>query len=230
MMDVKALIGGVCHLTRPKIADSVVRRLVIYLRVLDKLAEGGRETVSSAQLAEQAGVSSASVRKDLAWFGEFGTRGVGYDIDGLRQELRRILKLGHEVRAVLVGAGSLGTALVRYNTRQQLPHGSTNVRIAAAFDNDQEKIGTLIGQVRVYDVSDLPTVVRQLEARLGIITVPAEAAQQTATRLIQGGVRAILNFAPATLNVPPEVQVQNADLTLEMQYLAYRLQDEHIGG
>jgi len=209
-----------------KIADSVVRRLVIYLRALNSVKEAGEKTISSQELAEKAGVSPALVRKDLAWFGEFGTRGVGYEVSYLRHQLWRILKLDNQVSAALVGVGSLGTALVRYNRRKYLTDESFNVRIVALFDNEPRKIGQVVEGLPVLPVEDLPRSITSMQVQMGIIAVPAEHAQNVSKVFTDNGVKAILNFAPATLNVPKGVQVQNADLSLEMQYLAYCLEDD----
>lgn len=205
----------------PKIADAVVRRLVVYLRVLDREARGQERTISSYQLAQKTGVSPALVRKDLAWFGEFGTRGVGYDVAYLRDQLHKILRLEQEVRAVLVGAGSLGIALTRYNVRRYADDPTFNVRIVALFDTDPGKIGLMIDGIEVYPLRQLGEKVRELGAAMGIITVPAFAAQQVADELVKAGIEGIVNFAPTPIHVPSRVALQTADLSLEMQYLAY---------
>lgn len=205
----------------PKIADAVVRRLVVYLRVLDQEAKLGERTISSYRLAAKTGVSPALVRKDLAWFGEFGTRGVGYDVAYLQEQLHKILGLSREVRAVLVGAGSLGVALTRYNVRRISEDRSISVRIVALFDTDPGKIGLMIDGIEVYPLRQLAEKIRELGATMGIITVPAFAAQSVADELVKAGIRGILNFAPIPIHVPPSVALQTADLSLEMQYLAY---------
>ncbi|MBE3584276.1 MAG: redox-sensing transcriptional repressor Rex [Limnochordaceae bacterium] len=207
----------------PKIADAVVRRLVIYLRVLDEEARQRETTISSYRLAEKTGVSPALVRKDLAWFGEFGTRGVGYDVAYLRDELHRILNTSQEVRAALVGSGSLGVALTRYNIRRFASDRTFNVNIVALFDTDPGKIGLKIDGVEIYPLSRLQERVKALGITMGIVTVPAYAAQDVVSQLVAAGVQGVLNFAPTPVQVPPGIALQTADLSLEMQYLAYTM-------
>lgn len=211
-----------------KIADAVVRRLVIYLRALEQEPADDDATISSYELAERAGVNPALVRKDLAWFGEFGTRGVGYKLAFLRSQLRRILNLEHEVPAALVGAGSLGVALTRYSVGRRAADSAFNVRIVALFDNDPGKIGLSIDGVPVYSVRELAPRVRELGVDLGILCTPATAAQEVALTLAAAGVKGILNFAPVALRLPPGVRLVSADLSLEMQYVAYLLERERV--
>jgi redox-sensing transcriptional repressor len=164
-----------------------------------------------------SGYSSEQVRKDLAYFGAFGTRGVGYDAQLLAQEIRRILQLDHGVRAVVVGAGRLGTALVRHTGET-----SGDVVIAGVVDIDPAVIGRQVDHLRVEPLEALESIIRERQIGMGIITVPPQGAQSVCDRLVRAGVRAILNFAPRALVVNnPEVFVQQIDLTLEMQALAY---------
>lgn len=201
---------------RGRIPDVAVRRLPVYLRALGELAERHVEIVSSAELARRTGFSSEQIRKDLAYFGAFGTRGVGYRTAVLRDRLRAILGLDRNPRAALVGAGHLGTALARYAlTRDQ------GVRIAAIFDNDPARIGTEVAGVIVQPVDRLEASCREAGIRIGIVAVPAGAAQSVADALVRGGVRAVLNFAPVKLRVPRGVYVQDVDLSMELQSLAY---------
>lgn len=172
--------------------------------------------VSSADLAERTGFSPEQIRKDLAYFGAFGTRGVGYDTGLLERRISRILGLHQGVKATLIGAGHLGHALARYSLSKH-----KDVRIAAIFDVDRDKVGQEIMGVPVLHLSRLAEVVRQEGIRIGIIAVPASEAQNVAEALVAAGIEAILNFAPAKLRVPPEVFVQNIDLTIELQSLAY---------
>ena len=200
---------------RTNIPDAAIRRLPVYLRVVSDLAAADVPIVSSAELAEKTGFSPEQIRKDLAYFGAFGTRGVGYDTAMLSRRIARILGLHRGVKAALVGFGHLGYALARYSLAQH-----KDIVISAIFDVDPEKIGQEILGVRVQHVSEMVETCRQQGVKIGIITVPASAAQQTAELLKAGGVEAILNFAPAKLNVDG-VFVQNIDLTIELQSLAY---------
>jgi redox-sensing transcriptional repressor len=201
---------------KPKIPEAAIRRLPIYLRVLDELLQAEVQIISSADLAERTGFSPEQIRKDLAYFGAFGTRGVGYDTAILARRIARILGLHQEVRAVLVGAGHLGHALARYSLSKH-----KDVRISAIFDASPEKVGTEIMGVTIQHVDDMARVVREQGAKIGVITVPASQAQHVADILVEAGIEAILNFAPAKLRVPPEVTLQNIDLTIELQSLAY---------
>lgn len=205
-----------------KISDAVVRRLPLYLRVLDDLvAEGETESISSQDLGVKAGVSPALVRKDLAWFGEFGKQGVGYEVNFLRDELLRILNLHEEITVALVGVGSLGSALARYHLKR---HGEDpSLKLIALFDLDPQKIGTSIEGIPVFSSTELKKHVEALKIKLAIITVPVEQAQEVADALIEAGVQGILNFAPVKLLAPDRVKVYNADLSLELQRLAYYL-------
>lgn len=203
-----------------RIPDATVRRLPAYLRALE---EGGRERCTSQELGRRTGFSSEQVRKDLAYFGAFGTRGVGYDPKALGGEIRRILGLDAGVRAVLVGAGHLGTALANFTRRVH-----KDVVVIALFDTDPTKAGTEVAGIPVLGLDRLAPVVAEQGVTLGIITVPADAAQSVADALVQGGVRGLLNFAPITLAVDAKVYVRNIDLSLELQALAYFVQAEAI--
>jgi redox-sensing transcriptional repressor len=201
---------------KPKIPDAAIKRLPVYLRVLEEQASAGVQIISSAELAEKTGFSPEQIRKDLAYFGAFGTRGVGYDTALLSRRISRILGLHQGVKAALVGAGHLGYALARYSISRH-----KDVRLTAIFDTDPAKIGTEIMGVPIRPVDELVSVVREEGIKIGIITVPATEAQATAELLQEGGVEAILNFAPAKLKVAPSVFVQNIDLSIELQSLAY---------
>lgn len=210
-----------------KISDAVVRRLPLYLRVLDEVAKSGdTPMISSQELGEKAGVGSALVRKDLAWFGEFGKQGVGYEVEYLRSELRQILNLDREHKVILVGAGSLGIALARYTIRRYYIDDSFSLKLIGLFDQDPDKIGKAYEGITVYDMADMDDFVRKNNVQMAMITVPADAAQDIAMQLVNSGVRAILNFAPVKLILPDHVRVASAVLTLELQRLAYYLPPE----
>jgi len=200
---------------KTKIPDAAIKRLPVYLRVLEEMAAGDIPIISSAELAERTGFSPEQIRKDLAYFGAFGTRGVGYDTAMLSRRISRILGLHQGVKAALVGAGHLGYALARYWISRH-----RDVHITAIFDLSPEKIGTEIAGVRVQPLEEMIPTLREQGVKIGILTVPASEAQATAEKLQQGGVEAILNFAPAKLKLE-DISVQNIDLTIELQSLAY---------
>lgn len=198
------------------IPDVAVRRLPVYLRVLEKLYREGTAIVSSAELSRLTGFSSEQIRKDLTYFGAFGTRGVGYSAVALISQIRRILGLDQSIRAAVFGAGNLGQALVRYHAGKP-----QDVPMVALFDRDPEKIGRDVHGLTIAAIDDLPEVLRRAPFQMAILTVPAEAAQEVAERVVAHGIRAILNFAPVTLRLPDTVFVRNVDLSLELQSLAY---------
>ncbi len=202
----------------PKIPEMTIRRLSIYLRCLAQLDEDGVKTVSSQELAERFHLNSAQVRKDLAYFGEFGIRGIGYYVSNLRAELSRLLGLNREWRVALVGFGNLGSALFHYRgfARQ-------GFRVAAIVDDDPTKSGRRVDGLEILPLAELPRLVKQHGIQIGVIAVPAAAAQAVADRLVAAGVRAILNFAPARLTVPKDVRLQNVDLSIELENLSFHL-------
>ncbi|HHT43280.1 MAG TPA: redox-sensing transcriptional repressor Rex [Firmicutes bacterium] len=205
-----------------KISDAVIRRLPLYLRVLDELAnESDTALISSQELGVKAGVGPALVRKDLAWFGEFGKQGVGYDVGFLRNELRKILNLEQELTVALVGVGSLGEALVRYHLKRYADNDSFNLRLVALFDSDPAKVGTLVEGIPVMSLEDIPRIVEEEQIKIVVVAVPADGAQDVANRFIRAGVKCILNYAPVKLTTPDTVQVASVDLSLELQRLAY---------
>ncbi len=197
-----------------RIPDSTIRRLPAYLRALTRT---GNERITSERLGQLAGYTSEQVRKDLAYFGAFGTRGVGYDAASLADEVRRILQLDQNVRAIVVGAGRLGTALVRHTDES-----ASDVAIAAVVDIDPAVIGRTVGHLTVESLDRLEALVVERNIGMGIIAVPPAGAQSVLDRLVNVGVRAVLSFVPRSLAVTnPDVFVQHIDLTLEMQALAY---------
>jgi len=206
-------------LARGEVSDAVVRRLPLYLRYLRMLERQGIHTVSSFQMGEDLFLNPAQIRKDLAFFGEFGRKGIGYDVPYLIEKIRQILHLERCVPIALVGAGNLGTALARYNAFQE-----THMRITAVFDRDPNKVGQkLTEDLVVYGMDDLDRVVREQRIRVGILAVPAEAAQEVFEHMVQAGIRAVLNFSPKILKVPSGVRVHYADITAELAGLAYYL-------
>jgi redox-sensing transcriptional repressor len=207
-----------------KISDAVIRRLPLYLRVLEEVGrDPDVKLISSQELGDQAGVSPALVRKDLGWFGEFGKQGVGYEIAYLASELRRILNLDKEIPVALVGVGSLGSALVRYASQRYEEEASFNLHIVALFDSSPNKIGGNVDGIPIWPMEALKEQVAEKGIKIAIVTVPSSSAQMVADQLVAAGVKAILNFAPVQLTVPEGVHVANADVSLELQRLAYYL-------
>ena len=201
-----------------RIAESSVRRLSLYLRYLEGFAARGHLTVSSEELATSGGTTSAQVRKDLSSFGSFGTRGLGYAVPELMTQLREILGVGRDWRVVIVGAGKIGAALAQYHGFRQ--HG---FHVVGIFDANKTRVGQLLEGIKIRDTAHFERDVRTLKPHIGIMTVPAEAAQPTAHKLVKAGVRAILNFAPANLQVPDGVTVRNVNMASELEVLTYSL-------
>jgi redox-sensing transcriptional repressor len=201
-----------------KISDAVVRRLPIYLRFLNELSLAGTKTVSSQELGDKLDLNPAQIRKDLAYFGDFGKKGIGYDVQYLIDQIRHILKLDKKINVALVGAGNLGHALSNYNRYQ-----NESIRIVAVFDQQAEKHGELINNLTIQPMDELSRLVDILDIRIAIITVPATDAQHVANQLVTAGIEAILNFAPVIIRVPEHVRVHNADFTTELHSLAYYL-------
>lgn len=211
---------------RQRVPEATIKRLPVYLRLLERLQDEEVTIVSSAELARLSGITSEQIRKDLAYFGAFGTRGVGYGVSSLARRLRSILGLDRPMGAVLVGAGHLGTALARYNRTR---HHS--VQVVAIFDNDPQKVGQPIEDLVVQPLEELEETIERTGACLAILAVPGSAAQEMAQRLVRAGIEGILNFSPVQLKVPPGVQVHQIDLSLELESLAYYAgQGRHRGG
>jgi redox-sensing transcriptional repressor len=204
-----------------KIADSTVRRLSLYLRYLEEFETEGQATVSSEALATRGGTTSAQVRKDLSFFGSFGKRGLGYPVAELGTRLRQILGLSRRYRLVVVGAGKIGSALVQYRGFRQ-----RGFDIVALFDTDPSKIGKAYDGLRVRSDAELDQVLASERPDIGVIVVPGDQAQAVADRLVQGGIKAILNFAPAPLMVPEEVSLKNVNLALELEALSFALANQ----
>lgn len=200
-------------------------RLPVYLRILSEQADENVESISSDRLAEMAGVNAAKVRKDLSYLGSYGTRGVGYEVAFLVYQIRRELGLTHDWPVVIVGAGNLGQALANYGG-----FGERGFPVAGLVDNDQTKVGTVIGGVRVRHIDELAQLVQARRVSIGAIATPAASAQNAADRLVQAGVTSILNFAPVVLSVPRTVTVRKVDLAVEMQILSYYEQRRTAAG
>ena len=202
----------------PKIPEMTIRRLSIYARCLLQLEEDGVKSVSSQELAERFNLNSAQVRKDLAYFGEFGVRGIGYYVAGLKAELQRILGLNREWAVVLVGFGNLGSALFHYKgfTRQ-------GFKVVAIVDENPAKVGREVERVPVIASRDMAREVKARGIQIAILAVPVEAAQAVTDELVAAGIRAVLNFAPTRLRVPRDVRLNNVDLSIELETLSFYL-------
>lgn len=201
---------------RRRIPEAAVTRLPVYLRILSELEAEETLQISSDQLAELAGVNAAKVRKDLSYLGSFGTRGVGYDVKFLTYQIQRELGLNQTWNVAIVGAGNLGQALANYGGIIQ--RGFT---VTAVVDNDQSKVGTEIGGVRVRHVDELAQLAQAKGISIGIIATPAQHAQAAADVLVKAGIGSILNFAPTVLAVPHSVHVRKVDMASELQILSY---------
>jgi redox-sensing transcriptional repressor len=204
-----------------EIPDATVSRLPIYRRSLVALVSRGDTTISSAALADLAGVNAAKVRKDLSYLGTYGVRGVGYDVEFLLRQIGEALGLDVEAPVVIVGMGNLGQALAHYGGFE-----NRGFPIVALVDASPAKVGTVVDGLRVAHIDDLPELVRDLGVSMGIIATPAEAAQSVADALVAAGIRSILTFAPTILHVPDSVPLRKVDLATELQILGYYQQRE----
>ncbi len=202
------------------IPDIVIGRLPIYLRALNQLADSGQEITSSHELGQHLGISSAQIRKDLSHFGEFGKQGTGYKIHHLREQLKQILQVDHEWSVAIIGMGDLGRAVAHYGG-----FVDRGFRIVAAFDSDPAKIGMDVNGIKVMNSNHLPEEIRAHNIKIAMIAVPAQYAQGVCDTIVSAGVRAILNYAPITLVVPPKVNVQYIDPVTHLQRMTYYLTD-----
>jgi redox-sensing transcriptional repressor len=201
-----------------RIADSTVRRLSLYLRFLEESAQRGLVTISSDELARRGGTTSAQVRKDLSFFGSFGKRGLGYSVPELTDSLREILGLRREWQVIIVGAGKIGTALAQYKGFRQ-----RGFRVIAVYDRDPKKIGTKWDSLTVRDMTSIERDVTKEHPDIAVLTTPAEEAQNVVDLLVRSGIRAVLNFAPIQLQVPPEVTLKNVNMAMELEGLSFAL-------
>lgn len=199
-------------------STSTVTRLSSYYRLLGELQADDVETVSSTQLAKRGGITSAQVRKDLSFFGNFGRRGLGYNVTQLRHEIGDILGLSRHWRVALLGAGNLGLALFAYKAFQK--HG---FHIEAVFDSDPHKVGSEWDGVEIQDIAELPAQARQRKFDIAIVAVPEESAQNVADAAVAAGIRGILNFAPVKLDIADDVALRDVDLSIAMESLSYAL-------
>ncbi|MEG0553823.1 MAG: redox-sensing transcriptional repressor Rex, partial [Carnobacterium sp.] len=201
-----------------KIPNATARRLPIYYRYLRFLHDSGKVRVSSTELSEAIKVDSATIRRDFSYFGALGKRGYGYDVEDLMNFFSKTLKQDRLTNVALIGVGNLGHALLNYNF-----HQSNNMRISAAFDINEEIVGTILSGVPIYHMDDMIEQLKVQQIEIVIITIPSNVAQATTDRLVEANVRGILNFTPFRISVPDTVRVQNVDLTNELQTLIYFL-------
>ena len=208
-----------------QVSELTTNRLSVYLRCLNVLESAGVRTISSQSLAEQFHLNAAQIRKDLAYFGEFGVRGVGYYVRDLKRHLRQILGLDRKLRVAIMGAGNLGLALADYPGFRQ-----EGFEISALFDNLREKVGqqSRLG-VAIYDIHDLKKIARREGIRIAVIAVPAPSAQHVLNLVVAAGIKAVLNFSPGTLQAPPDVKLKSVDLTVSLESLSFFLAQEQDG-
>jgi redox-sensing transcriptional repressor len=201
-----------------RISESTVRRLSHYDRVLEEVQAEGKRMISSHRLAEREGVTSAQVRKDLSSFGSFGRRGLGYNVERLRGEIRAILGLDRRWRVALVGAGNIGSALIAYRGFEK-----QGFDIAAVFDQDRARVGQPLGSHVVRDIRELADRARAAPFEIGVVATPVQAAQEVADALVAAGVTGILNFAPRKLFVPAHVTLRSVDMAIELESLSFAI-------
>ncbi|MGI8543054.1 MAG: redox-sensing transcriptional repressor Rex [Aridibacter sp.] len=208
-----------------KISELTTNRLSVYLRCLNELLAENTKTVSSDKLAKRFHLNSAQIRKDLACFGEFGVRGVGYYVGDLRDHIQKILGLDKDHRVGIIGAGRLGMALTDYYAFTQ-----TNFDVVALFDNDKKKIGQQIGEVEVFDFKDFAKIAKRNKIDVAVIAVPAAFAQNVLEELVDAGIKAVMNFAPTPLKVSKDVKLKTIDLTISLESLSYFLSKPRNNG
>lgn len=198
------------------VPKAVVNRLSLYLRELQHLLRSGKTTISSSELGRLLGFSDAQVRKDLTYFGHFGQPGIGYRCEDLVAAIRRILGTDRVWTVALVGVGNLGRALLGYQG-----FAAKGFQIVAAFDADASKAGTAIDGIQIYEMSRLKEIIKRNQIQLAMITVPAPAAQPVADQAVSAGVSGIVNFAPVTLSVPPDISLVGVDLATELEQISF---------
>jgi redox-sensing transcriptional repressor len=205
--------------SRPEsIPNPAVRRLSLYLRQLESFERSGRRTISSKQLGESLHLTDAQVRKDLAYFGQFGHPGIGYKVEDLIREVRKILGTDKTWGVILVGAGNIGRAMAGYRGFDR-----KGFRVVAVFDNDVNKIGRKLGGFTIQPLAELAETIQKNSVRLAILAVPADHAQDVVDQLVEAGVRGLLNFAPVSLTVPHNVALNTVDMAVQLEQLAFQV-------
>ncbi|MED0822565.1 redox-sensing transcriptional repressor Rex [Bacillus licheniformis] len=206
------------NMDHSKIPQATAKRLPLYYRFLKNLHASGKQRVSSAELSDAVKVDSATIQRDFSYFGALGKKGYGYNVNYLLSFFRKTLDQDETTNVTLIGVGNLGTAFLHYNFIK-----NNNTKIAMAFDINEEKIGTEVGDVPVYDLNKLEEHMTDDDIPVAILTVPAQAAQSITDRLVALGIKGILNFTPARLNVPEHIRIHHIDLAVELQSLVYFL-------
>jgi len=207
---------------KKRISESTIHRLSLYYRALSLLEKENYETVSSKELAKREKLTPAQVRKDLSFFGSFGTRGLGYPVAELKKKIAEILGIDRLWKVALIGVGNIGSALVSYKEFQR-----QGFQIVKLFDNDQRKIGSNHKGIVISDIANLATELATDQIEMVVIAVPATVAQYIVDDIVNSGVKAILNFAPVNLKVPPEVYLRNENMSMELEYLSFALVNNH---
>ena len=202
-----------------KIPEATVSRLSVYSRFLEEVEKRGITSISSGEIAEGIGGTPAQVRKDLAYFGEFGTRGVGYNVHSLNEQMVKILGLGKTWKVILVGAGNLGSALSQYKGFRD-----RGFDVIAVFDNDLKKLGLMLNGIAIYPISQIADFINEHDVRIAIIAVPAAYAQDVADTMVDTKIQGILNFAPVVLTVPEEIETRNVDLAVNLEVLSFNIE------
>lgn len=206
------------EISKKKISESTINRLSLYYRVLSILEKENHETVSSKELAKREKLTPAQVRKDLSFFGSFGTRGLGYPVSELKKRIASILGLDRNWNVALIGVGNIGSALVGYKEFQR-----QGFQIKVIFDNDQRKIGSNHKGIIVSDIKNLEEDLRANNIDIVVVAVPATVAQYIVDDVVKAGIKAILNFAPINLKVPEDVYLRNENMSVELEYLSFSL-------
>ncbi|MBD9876026.1 redox-sensing transcriptional repressor Rex [Enterococcus faecalis] len=204
------------------IPKATARRLPLYYRYLRMLHDTGKNKVSSTELSEAVQVDSATIRRDFSYFGELGKRGYGYDVENLMNFFARTLNEDELTNVALIGVGNLGSALLKYKF-----HQSNSIRVSCAFDVNEDIVGRIVDGIPVYPMEDMMEQIRVQQIEVAILTIPARKAQEVVNKLAEAGVKGILNFTAARLVAPPEVLIQNVDLTNELQTLIYFLHHDN---
>ncbi len=201
-----------------KIPEATIIRLSVYSRYLKQLEKNGITTVSSGTIADGVNGSPAQVRKDLAYFGEFGTRGVGYNVSDLNRYIAKILGIDNKWNVIIVGAGNLGAALSQYRGFEE-----RGFNIMAMFDKDQKKVGQKLNKLPIYHISKLAEFAAKNEVQIGIVAVPADFAQEIVDEMVKANIKSILNFAPKVVTVPPHIEYRKVDLAVNLEVLTFNM-------
>ncbi len=207
---------------KKKISESTIRRLSLYYRALSLLEKENYETISSRELAKREKLTPAQVRKDLSFFGSFGTRGLGYPVSELKDRIAKILGINRIWNVAMIGVGNIGSALVSYKEFQK-----QGFAIKLIFDNDQRKIGSNHKGLIVSDIKEMPHLLLEHNIEMVVLAVPAIVAQYIVDEVVQAGIKAILNFAPINLKVPDDVFVRNENMSMELEYLSFAISNNY---